>query len=158
MGFYIIEARRMPFADDDLPRADSVTQFHERIRSAVRDVVKQNPSFQIASEVQRSGGAGCSAAAIDHHIAAALANTGAVLEAVVDSITREMMDLEAVYFATIDRLSDLHDEEGEEIDEEEVQDGGAAASFRPAIAMRFDESGRLTTTGTFPQAHGFHNM
>lgn len=127
-GFYIIEARCMPFADESLAVADGPDAFKTRIYAAVESVVMQNPLFS-AGEVHKVS-----------------------CQKVVGAVFAEMAELEGVYHQTIQRMADAKNESYFP-DEDNLDDGQ-----RPAIAMKFDAcSGRLVAIGVFPQlSHGFH--
>lgn len=128
-GFFVIEARRMPFADESLPPAENADAFRDRQCDAIEPIVRLNPA--LITEDDR------------------------VVNAVVGAIFSEMAELEGLYFQTIHRMTEARKES---FFPDESDDDGEGDADRPAIAMKFDGStGRLLGMGIFPQlTHGFH--
>ena len=142
-GCYIIEARRMPFADVNAPKAHGPDAFMASIRNAVSAVVRGNHAFDalVGSEADLDNRDDANTASLWHYFTTT-----------VDHIVREMDDLEGTYFTTIDRMEQIRQEEGDDDD-----DDGDAESQRPAVAMKFDDAGRVLGIGTFSLPHGYHD-
>jgi hypothetical protein len=131
-GFFVIEARRMPFADESLPPAESADAFKARQCDAIEAMVRLNPVL--------------------------VTDDDRIVHEVAGVIFSEMAELEGLYFQTIHRMAEARKESfftDDHVGEEE-EDG--AVADRPPIAMKFDGStGRLVGMGVFPQLpHGFH--
>jgi hypothetical protein len=131
-GFFVIEARKMPFADESLPPAESADAFKARQCDAIEAMVRLNPVL--------------------------VTDDDRLVHEVAGVIFSEMAELEGLYFQTIHRMAEARkesffadDDVGEEGEDEAIAD-------RPPIAMKFDGStGRLVGMGVFPQLpHGFH--